>query len=86
MTQQRSFAGVLFDLDGTLLDTAPDLLASLDYAMQQHGVAPVDKERIKPFISYLIAKYGYLKADDEPSAWGADGCVTEPLEILSWLN
>jgi phosphoglycolate phosphatase len=52
MTQQRSFAGVLFDLDGTLLDTAPDLLAALDRAMQQHGFPPVNKERIRPYISY----------------------------------
>jgi phosphoglycolate phosphatase len=55
MTQQRCFAGVLFDLDGTLLDTAPDLLAALDRAMRQHGFPPVDKARIKPFISYGAA-------------------------------
>jgi phosphoglycolate phosphatase len=52
MRQQPTFAGVLFDLDGTLLDTAPDLLAALDRAMQQHSLLPVDKARIKPFISY----------------------------------
>jgi phosphoglycolate phosphatase len=221
MTKQRRFAGVLFDLDGTLLDTAPDLLAALDRAMRQHGFPPVDKERTKPFISYgaaamvraglngvyndslqtrilqtmldhyqvniaeqtrlfhgmkevldalesrgivwgvvtnkrkrftdplmatlklaeraacivsgdtannskphpepmllacrnagvdpgrclyvgdaahdieagksagmttLAAVYGYLKPDDDPRAWGADGLIREPLEILPWLN
>lgn len=212
---------MLFDLDGTLLDTAPDLLAALDHAMQQHGFPPVEKARIKPFISYgaaamvqeslhgahndtlharilqtmldhyqahlaertqlfhgmpevldalerqgivwgvvtnkrkrfaepllgalnlaeraacivsgdtagnskphpeplllacrqagidpkhclyigdaahdvtagksagmttLIAMYGYLKPDDDPRSWGADGFIQEPLEILPWLN
>lgn len=32
---------VVFDLDGTLVDTAPDLVASLNHAVSQAGVAPV---------------------------------------------
>lgn len=32
---------VVFDLDGTLVDTAPDLVASLNHAVTQAGVAPV---------------------------------------------
>lgn len=33
----------------------------------------------------LIALFGYLSDDDEPSKWEADGQVSHPLEILHWL-
>ena len=32
---------VLFDLDGTLLDTAPDMVAALNLLRSEHGLAPV---------------------------------------------
>jgi phosphoglycolate phosphatase len=34
----------------------------------------------------LIALYGYLGPDDTPQEWGADGCISHPLEILSWIK
>ncbi|MGR8933438.1 MAG: HAD family hydrolase [Gammaproteobacteria bacterium] len=37
-------------------------------------------------LTTLVALYGYLKPDDNPHAWGADGLIHEPLEILAWLN
>jgi phosphoglycolate phosphatase len=43
---------VLFDLDGTLVDTAPDLIACLNETLQAHGQAAVEPEGIRPFISY----------------------------------
>lgn len=46
---------VLFDLDGTLVDTAPDLIASLNKALLDYGYASVDANWIKPFISYGAA-------------------------------
>jgi phosphoglycolate phosphatase len=33
---------IVFDLDGTLVDTAPDLLASLDALFAREGIEPVD--------------------------------------------
>ncbi len=42
---------VLFDLDGTLADTAPDLLASLDYALNQRGWPKADPVKAQPAIS-----------------------------------
>ena len=32
---------VVFDLDGTLVDTAPDLIASLNYVLDREGLPPV---------------------------------------------
>lgn len=43
---------VLFDLDGTLVDTAPDLIACLNQALAQHGFASVPSEQVRPFISF----------------------------------
>jgi phosphoglycolate phosphatase len=46
---------VLFDLDGTLVDTAPDLISCLNRALNVHGFDVVVPEIIKPFISYGAA-------------------------------
>lgn len=42
---------VLFDLDGTLVDTAPDLVACLNQALELKGYAKVNDADIKPLIS-----------------------------------
>ncbi len=42
---------VLFDLDGTLVDTAPDLIACLNRALKSHGFEAAVPEAIKPLIS-----------------------------------
>jgi len=43
---------VLFDLDGTLVDTAPDLILCLNKALKSHGLKTVATDAIKPFISF----------------------------------
>lgn len=43
---------VLFDLDGTLVDTAPDLIACLNKALSLYSLPAASAELIKPFISY----------------------------------
>ncbi len=43
---------VLFDLDGTLIDTAPDLIGALNVALNRHGFDAVNSEKVKPFISF----------------------------------
>ena len=40
----RQYAGYLFDLDGTLIDTAPDLTFALNHALVEFGYAGVDVE------------------------------------------
>ena len=34
----------------------------------------------------LIAKYGYISADEDPGQWQADGMVTHPNEIITWIK
>ena len=41
---------ILFDLDGTLLDSLEDLADSTNYALLQHGLAPRRIEEIRQFV------------------------------------
>lgn len=44
-------AAVLFDLDGTLLDTAPDLVFALNAALAEAGLPTCEPAAVKPCIS-----------------------------------
>lgn len=50
----------VFDLDGTLVDTAPDLLDSLNYTLQETGVGPVPEHGFHTVVGHgaraMIAK------------------------------
>jgi len=43
---------VLFDLDGTLLDTAPDMAGSLNQLLQEQGREPLPLESIRRLVSH----------------------------------
>ena len=43
--------GVLFDLDGTLLDSAPDFIASMDNLLTKHNQPKLDPEIIRSHVS-----------------------------------
>jgi N-acetyl-D-muramate 6-phosphate phosphatase len=34
----------------------------------------------------LVANYGYLRADEDSTAWGADGYLAQALDLLAWLD
>jgi phosphoglycolate phosphatase len=42
---------VLFDLDGTLVDTAPDMVRALQAMQQHHGIEPVDYDEGRSNVS-----------------------------------
>ena len=53
---------ILFDLDGTLLDTAPDLGAALNTLRADHNLPPLSAERIRPLVSHgspALLKLGF---------------------------
>jgi phosphoglycolate phosphatase len=41
---------IVFDLDGTLIDTAPDLIDTLNFTLSQHGLPTVPYEEARPLI------------------------------------
>jgi phosphoglycolate phosphatase len=41
---------ILFDLDGTLIDTAPDIAAALNPALQRQGLRPATLEQVRGWI------------------------------------
>jgi phosphoglycolate phosphatase len=60
---------VLFDLDGTLLDTAPDLAFALNETLREFGKQPLPYETIRPVVSHggiALIKLGFgLDPGDE---------------------
>jgi len=49
--KKSQLEAVLFDLDGTLLDTANDLGEALNYVLKKHGLATVARELYRPVAS-----------------------------------
>jgi phosphoglycolate phosphatase len=41
---------IVFDLDGTLIDTAPDLIDTLNFTLTRHGLPTVPYEEARPLI------------------------------------
>jgi len=56
--------GILFDLDGTLADTAPDLAGALNVMLLEDGHAALPFEMIRPWVSWgalRLIQLGYGK-------------------------
>lgn len=51
MTSNTEAGAVLFDLDGTFADTAPDLAAALNRLREEQGLEALPVERLRPFAS-----------------------------------
>jgi phosphoglycolate phosphatase len=43
---------IVFDLDGTLVDTAPDLAAATNHVLGLVGLSPISTTRLQPFIGH----------------------------------
>lgn len=43
---------IVFDLDGTLVDTAPDLIGATNHALATRGLDPIRGGALRPWISY----------------------------------
>lgn len=53
---------VLFDLDGTLVDTAPDMGAALNNLLMEESLAPIPIDVIRPYVSQgglVLTKLGF---------------------------
>jgi phosphoglycolate phosphatase len=54
---------VLFDLDGTLVDTAPDLAGAVNRMLSARGIAPLPIDELRP-----LASHGARGLSGAPSA------------------
>jgi phosphoglycolate phosphatase len=75
MTHDLSSTTIVFDLDGTLIDTAPDLAAAANYVFGLIGLAPIEPAQLRPLIGHgsraMIEEglrlHGVTKTPDEVS-------------------
>lgn len=63
------YQAYLFDLDGTLVDTAPDLCAALNYALQKTGHPKIDEVDTRRWVGHgarVMIEYAlkYVRKDD----------------------
>jgi len=61
---------VLFDLDGTLLDTAPDLAQALNKVLEEEGRPPIPFERARAEASYggkALIRAGFQIDESDPA-------------------
>jgi len=79
----RALDAVLFDLDGTFADTAPDMGAALNRLLARHGRAPLPLPAIRPHVSsgsrgMLQIGFGVAPGDD-----GYEGLRSDYLAIYA---
>lgn len=63
---------VVFDLDGTLVDTAPDLVGALNFALAEDGLPPVEVDEARHLVGHgaaALLAYGHKAAGRE---WSDD--------------
>ena len=53
---KTTYSAILFDLDGTLLDTLDDLYAAVNFVLQKHGLPLRSRDEVRAFIGNGIVK------------------------------
>ena len=61
---------VLFDLDGTLIDTAPEMHLSMNALLEEEGLDPLPYESIRPHVSNGVMGIFNNTFDDTPKLGG----------------
>lgn len=62
-----TYNAVLFDLDGTLVDTAPDMVAVLQSLQEEHGLEPAGYQDGRSHVSngaVGLLRFGFPDRDD----------------------
>ncbi len=70
MTRRPDLRGLLLDLDGTLLDTAPDMALALNRLRAAEGLEVLPFERIRPLVSHGAPRLiRFAFGDPEPARY-----------------
>ncbi len=76
----------LFDLDGTLVDSAPDLAAAVDRTLEQLGRKPAGLEKVRQWVGHgspiLMRRALAGKADWEPASAADDALFNDALTMF----
>ena len=80
---QAHIKAVLFDLDGTLADTAPDLAFALNSVMQSQGLSPLPYAAIRSAASHGIAALLKIGFGITPDAPEFEGLRQQSLDIYA---
>lgn len=67
--RKPKFDAVLFDLDGTLIDTAPDFISTLNKLLKEEQRPPLDSDSIRKTVSHgaralITLAFGLQQGDD----------------------
>ncbi len=87
---------VLFDLDGTLIDTAPDMGGALNNLLVEENLAPIPMEIIRPLVSQgglVLTQLGFsgkvAEAGNRAAAPAFPASLPRPrrrrIEAIRWL-
>jgi len=78
----RGIAAVMIDLDGTLLDTAPDIAAAAERVLSVLGLPPRSPEEIRSFIGQGIPRLVARCLDGQVAAAQAEAMQAEALALF----
>ena len=66
---KTAIACVLFDLDGTLIDTAPDFVVVMENLLREYGAAEISESRVRQTVSdgaRALVKTGFSMEESDP--------------------
>ena len=85
-----STPAVLLDLDGTLLDTAPDMVGAMNELRREEGLDPLPERDVLAAraagMKVFVAMFGYIGVDERPMEWPATGWLETPEALCSLLE
>lgn len=69
------YEAVIFDLDGTLIDTLEDLKDSINFALEQHGMPERSLEEVRTFVGNGVKKLVFRSVPENTSEELRESCL-----------
>ena len=75
MRENMKYEAVIFDLDGTLIDTLEDLKDSINFALEQHGMPERSLEEVRTFVGNGVKKLVFRSVPENTSEELRESCL-----------